>query len=499
MPDREFMTQKRSLARRVQVSEPVAPLTLTHRGSLSVAGIAVQGLVRFSYSLLIGRFLPAGFLSATNSAISSAMLTSLFWPTSIGSAAGKFIAREGQHPALRGQLASYLAQVSILTSIPLASAASVVTYFWLHPGDAITAVLVGLLVLGWAGYTFVRAVQYATDRVARASLWDFLAFLVAVLGLVAVLLLGQTEWLLAPISACYLLYTLAGWPRESPGSDATRISRHRLPQPLRHEINSYIAWGAVSSVATGGFLQLTMVLARQTGTVQAADAYAAALTLATPASMLGTVVSLMLLPALSAAVGRGDLRAAHRQTDAASRGMVALMGAIFGVLAMLSHTILAVLWPQLVSAATILEILLAATFLVTIATPAVETINSHSRNGAKIVAGIRVLGLLVGLAVTALLVPTESATGVAWGYFWGMVVTGLLPLIVVAVRYSHRWGGLLLRTTLGVALGIALLVARNVMQGPIWPGLAAAALFCIGWGLLTVPELKLLKRILRPA
>ena len=49
----------------------VTPLPVAKRGVVSTLGIAVQGLVRFCYSLLIGRTLPTDYLSATNSAILS--------------------------------------------------------------------------------------------------------------------------------------------------------------------------------------------------------------------------------------------------------------------------------------------------------------------------------------------------------------------------------------------------------------------------------------------
>ena len=475
--------QRASLLPRPNAWVTVTPLPVARRGLVSTVGIAVQGLVRFCYSLLIGRTLPAGFLSATNSAISTAMLSTLLWPTSLASAAGKFLAREAGAPERNAALTHHLSRLCLISSVLLSVAAASVTGFWLVPGHPLTAVFVGLLTLGYSGYTFVRSAHYATNRVARATAWDVLSFLVSVLGLVLVLVFGMNDLLLLPITVGYLAYTALGWPRGSKGD---------LDDALRSEVGHYVLWGVLGSLTTGGFLQLTMVLAHQTGDTEGADAYAAALTLATPASMIGSVLSLLLLPSLSEAVGRGDLDSMRRQTDIASRGLVAVLGAVFGVLIVGSRLVVALVWPNLSGTVPILEVLLVATFLLTAATACSESINSFSRHGARTLSVIRAAGFVVGLGVVAALVPGLSVLGIAIGYLAGMLITGLIPIGVVWRRDGQRWGSSSLRALAGVALAACAVVVRD-MQGPVgWLDLLLVAVFAVGWLALLGRDVRLL-------
>jgi O-antigen/teichoic acid export membrane protein len=471
----ERIGNRRSLLTRSDPRTDAVLMPVAVRGLVSAAGIAVQGLVRFVYSLLVGRTLPVGFLSATNSAISTAMFASLLWPTSLGAAATKFVAREAGNIPLRIALTRYLARLSLLTSTVLGVVAGLLTYFVLSPSQLVTAISVALLTVGLAGYTFVRGVQYATNRVLRATVWDVLSFIVAVGGLVLVLVFDLHSLLLLPITAGYALYAVAGWPRSSAG---------RVDPVLRSEINRFVAWGVLGSLATGGFLQLTMVLAHQTGDVVSADAYAAALTLATPTSMVGGVLSLLLLPSLSGAVGRGDLDAVRRNTDVAQRGLIAVVGGVFGVLVVGSRLVVALIWPELSAAVPVLEILLVATFLLTVSTVSSESIRSYNEHGARVVALIRTSGFLVGLGVAAALIPTLSVTGIAIGYLAGMVITGCLPPALVWRRDGHRWTGLMLRVLVGAVLAAVLVWLRHRTTGSGWVDVAMVVAFAIGWMLL---------------
>ncbi|RCW38505.1 O-antigen/teichoic acid export membrane protein [Halopolyspora algeriensis] len=471
----ELIGHRRSLLTRADARTDAVSLPAAHRGLVSATGIAVQGLVRFVYSLLVGRMLPAGFLAATNSAISTALLATMLWPASLGAAASKFVAREAGDVELRVALTHYLARLSLFTSAALGAGAGLLTYFVLAPGQLTTAFFVALLTIGWSGYTFVRGAQYATGRVLRATVWDGLSFVVAVGGLVLVLVLDLRAWLLAPLTAGYLLYTIAGWPRAARGP---------IGSELRAEINRFVAWGVLGSLATGGFLQLTMVLADQTGDVVSADAYAAALTLATPASMLGSVLSLLLLPALSGAVGRGDFDAVRRHTDVVYRGLITTAGGVFGVLVVGSRLIVELIWPRLSAAVPVLEVLLVATFLLTVSNVTSEAIRSYSEHGARVVALIRGTGFVVGLGVAVALIPGMSVLGIAFGYLVGMGITCCLPVVLVWRRDRHRWGTLMLRVFGGVVMAGVLVGLSSATDVSGWLDVAMIAVFALGWALL---------------
>lgn len=477
--------QCRSLFTRPEARTDAVPLPVGRRGLASTIGIAVQGLVRFVYSLLIGRTLPTGFLAATNSAISTALLATLLWPTSLGAAAAKFVAREAGDVELREALTRYIARLSLVTSAALGACVGLLTYFVLMPGQLVTAALVSLLTIAWSGYTFVRSVQYATGRVLRATVWDVVAFLVAVGGLVLVLVFDMRDLLLLPLTAGYLLYTAAGWPRAARGY----VSRRR-----RAEINRFVAWGVLGSLATGGFLQLTMVLAYQTSDVASADAYAAALTLATPASMLGSVLSLLLLPVLSGAVGRSDLAALRRHTDIAHRGFITTIGGVFGVLVVGSSLLVSFIWPRISGALPVLQILLVATFLLTASTVVTESMRSYSDQGARAIGLIRIAGFVVGLGVAVALIPAMSVVGVALGYLAGMGVTSVLPMLLVWRRDRHEWGPLMIRVLAGVMFAGALVGLQFMIRSSAWLDIALMAAFVAGWGLLHMRDLVEVRR-----
>jgi O-antigen/teichoic acid export membrane protein len=467
------VSQRQSLLARPSAWVSVQPQPVAVRGFTSAAGIAIQGLVRFCYSLLIGRILPAGFLSATNSAISTAMLSTLLWPTSLGSAAGKFLARESLSVDRTAVLTHYLGRLCVLTSAALGVVAAGVTLMWLQPGDVATAVFVGLLTVGWSGYTFVRAAHYATNRVARATLWDALSFLVSIVGLVVVLKFHANSLLLLPLTVGYLGYSVLGWPKGKAGE---------LDETLRREINRYVMWGVIGSLTTGGFLQLTMVLAEQTGDKTSADAYAAALTLATPASMIGSVLSLLLLPALSGAVGRGDLAGVRRQTDQANRGLIALVGCVFGMIILGGRVVVSILWPNLESSLPILEVLLVATFLPTAATACTESINSYTEHGARTMSIIRSSGFVVGLSLAVALIPMMGTMGIAVGYLTGMVITGVAPVVVVWRRDRQRWTSLMVRVLAGAVLvGVGVVLRDRWHSGASWRDLLVTVAFGACW------------------
>lgn len=485
------VSQRKSLLARPSAWVAVQPLPVAARGVTSAAGIAIQGLVRFCYSLLVGRLLPAGFLSATNSAISTAMLSTLLWPTSLGSAAGKFLARESVSVDRTAVLTHYLGRLCVLTSAALGVVAAGVTLMWLQPGEVATAVFVGLLTVGWSGYTFVRAAHYATNRVARATLWDTLSFLVSIVGLVIVLKFHANSLLLLPLTVGYLGYSALGWPKGKAGE---------LDETLKREINRYVMWGVIGSLTTGGFLQLTMVLAEQIGDKNSSDAYAAALTLATPASMIGSVLSLLLLPALSGAVGRGDLAAVRRQTDQANRGLIALTGCLFGMIIVGGRIVVSVLWPNLESSLPILEVLLVATFLPTAATACTESINSFTEHGARTMSVIRSTGFVVGLGLAGALIPMMGTMGIAVGYLAGMVITGISPIVVVWRRDRQRWTGLMLRVLAGAVLVVVGVLLRDRWHsGASWRDLVVTVAFAVCWlALLGGDVRRIVERGLRP-
>ncbi|WP_430645971.1 lipopolysaccharide biosynthesis protein [Agromyces sp. GXS1127] len=465
------------------------------RGGLSIVGVAIQGLVRFVYSVLIGRLLTPALLAATNSAISLALFTSLLWPTGTAAAATKFVARArgaGDEAAVHG-IARHLAIISLAAAVPLALGAAAFSWWSLAPGDGLQAALVAALVVAWAMYSYVRGLHFAVHQVGRATLWDAIAASTAIVLLLVVIVLDASALLLLPLTIGYALYALAGIPRRHPRA------RDPLPADLRREMLGFTAWSTLGTLASTGLLQLSMVVAGSVGTPDEGGAYAAALTLATPASMVARSLSLVLFPTMAQATGRADHASVRRQTDLVSRGLVAVMGAILGTIAVASEPIVLLFFgARYADARAPLVVLLAATFLVTVNVAAVNALSAGTRRGVRIPALLSAVGMLLGLVATWLLVPGLGVLGVAVGYLVGAVVIGLGPIAWVWTTERMRWGWTAARATVGALAATALVVWLGTAEPGWWWSVVAAAGFLGLWVLLMMPEVRMVDSLRRP-
>lgn len=468
--------------------------SFARKGVLSTASVGVQGIVRFAYSVIIGRVLTPAILSATNSAISLALFISLLWPTATSTAATKFIARSqgaGDHD-LAARVASHLARVTTVAAVALAIPAGLFSFFFQARGDLVTAVLVMVLVIAWAGYTYVRGAYFAVGQIGRALVWDTISASVSVGLLVGVVMLRWDAVLLLPITVGYLLYAIIGWPR--------RPANPGLERDLAREINSFTAWTVIGTLASTGFLQLTMVVAHAVGPGNASGMYAAALTLATPASMLARSFSLLLFPSMAKATGQSDFESVRRQTDLATRALIVVMGAIFGTIALLSAPIVRVVYGQkYADAATILPILLVAALLVTLNVGAVNALSTSTSTGVRIPAILSVAGMVLGLVAMVVLIPLTGVIGVAWSYLVGTAIIGFGPIVVVWRQEGLRWSGLWLRFLVGALVAVLLAVAAKALEWGYLGDILATAAFLLVWGGLMYPDLGVLNSVRKPA
>ena len=465
--------------------------TITRKGILSTASVGVQGIVRFAYSILIGRALTPAVLAATNAGISLALFVSLLWPTATSSATAKFIARSrgAGDDALAGRIATHLGRITLLSALVLSVPAGAFAYFFQDRHEWLTSALVMLLVLAWSGYTFVRGIYFAIGQIGRALIWDALSAAAAISLLVCVLLLGWTELLLLPLGLGYLIYALAGWPRRSVGPT--------LPATLRAEMNGFVRWTVLGSLASTGFLQLTMIIAQGVGTGFEAGMYAAALTLATPASMLARSFSLVLFPSMAQATGRNDLASVRRQTDLATQGIVAVMGALFGALILVSGPLIELAYgSRYANAGQILPILLAASLFMILNVAASNSLSTGSR--VRIPALLSLVGLAVGLLGMVILIPGFGVEGVAWSYLAGTIVIGFGPIVFVWRRERMRWTGLWLRFLAGLALVVALLLVKDAIAGGLLADVVSVFVFLAAWFLLMRPQLAALNSARKP-
>ena len=466
-------------------SETLAPVaaaparSLRSRAALSTYATAVQGLARLLYGVLIGHLGSRELLGQTNTSLSLSVLGSQLWASPSSAAGTRFVAARAtlDDPEGAATVARHIAVRTTLGSMVVPTGVALAGSLWLGFGPAHTISTV-LLSFAYSMYSTLRGVQYGRLRFRHVALWDTIAGATALLTVVVVLALDLTALTLLPLTLGYGLFAVVSWPARARG---------RIDPALRRQIDHFVLFGALAGVASGGLLQLSQIAAHNySGPAEAGD-YAAALTLATPASMLSVALSTVLVPPLVAAAGRGDRAAVHAQSDAIARRLTAIFVGLFGVLVIVSPLAIAVVWgKEYVGAGEVLPLLLVAVMLSSIALGAATTLQSTRVRGPRAVAYVNVAGLVVSLAVWPVLAPSHGPAGVALGYLIGAGAASLGTLGTVWWVERHRWADLAAKLVGGTVLVVGLALLTRGITG--LPGalaqLAAAAVFAVVWLLL---------------
>ena len=291
--------------------------------ALTVIAVFVQGLSRFGYSLLIGNLMGTQMLGQVNLVISLGLFLVLLWPQASGTAASKYIAmaRGRTDPGEQASVARYAARSATVGMAVLAVVAVMVAGFSLHlPLSYVLSA--GLLVIALSAYNFVRGVRTGNNQFVATALWDCISSFITLTLLLLVLLGDFSPLLLLPLCIGYLSYALPAWPvrRGTP-----------LPRALKSEILRFTAWGSINIVTASGLLQLSMMLGQYFDDDVALGQYSAAVTIATPASMLSSSMLVALSPAIARMFTAGDHRGMKTQLDAIMRTMVLVFLPVFGI------------------------------------------------------------------------------------------------------------------------------------------------------------------------
>ncbi|WP_347351415.1 hypothetical protein [Intrasporangium sp.] len=469
------------LIRPVRLDEPTHG-SITTRGLLGLTGVASQGLLRFVTNALVGRLAGTVALGIVQSAISLGTLLALMWPTSTGSAASKYLALArgaGDQEQVRA-VAGHLSRRTVQAAVVLALSA-VPLWMALHGADLVGGLLLAVWVAGFSVYSYTRGVLFGVGQVHRATLWDVASTVTGLAALVVVLATGARGlWLLLPMALSYAAYAAGGWPHGARGG---------LDRRLRSEIDRFVTVGTMGTLASSGFVQLSVVAATRVASREDTGYYAAALTLATPSSLIAAALSLVLFPTMAEAWGRGDEAAFRRQTDLATRSLVVAMVGVLGVLALLSRLVVQLVWPpDFAPAADLLAVLLAAVLMTTVGVGAVNALNTSTPRGIYVSSGASLLGMLVGVAAWFVLPARLGIMGVAVGYLLGTTLVGGVPLVVVWVTRRHRWTMLAVRF-----VGAAALVAWAVWWSRSQPAatqLLVTVAFALGWAALSWKDIR---------
>ena len=211
-----------------------------------------------------------------------------------------------------------------------------------------------------------------------------------------------------------------------------------------------------------------MVLAQVSGGNNQAGQYAAAFTLATPASIVAVSMSLVLFPAMSEAWGRGDSTAHKQQTHKATSTLLFFMVSLFGSAILCGRILVQVVWgSEFDAASNVLPFLLLATLFSTIAVPSVNSLTSRAQRGMKMSAASSLCGMVVGILFWAALAPRFGIIGVAIGYLIGTIFTSAIPVAIVWRTDHHNWTGLAAKLAFAVAMICVGLAASYSIHGGI--------------------------------
>jgi len=387
---------------------------------LATVGIGVQGVAKLLVTVVVGRVFGTETLGQTTALLSLSVFVALLWPNAAGNTASRFLAI-----ALRGQRSdaavNRLLGVSMLvSSVVLAAVTVPVALAW---GNGPGMVLGGAaVVVGYGLYCYARGAQLGYDRAPRVALWDSVTSVLA-LGLLVVACVARLEpFVLLPLAIGYTVFAIACWPRGNGFAAAAR-------EPAAGVLG-FAAWNVLAVVTSNGLLQLTMISAQVTSSAHDAGVYAAAFTLATPASMLGQALGQVLVPAFAHRTDGGSLRS--RGALLLVIGFAAASAVVFGVVALLAGWFLPIVYPAEGAAAVAdLRYLMVAVWVFTVGLVPAALLLAAGRS--RQVALASVAGFIVGAGLMAVLGHVTGVAGGTTGFLVGSAVN-LVAVVVLGVR-----------------------------------------------------------------
>lgn len=446
---------------------------IAKRGLLAFVGVALQGAVRFLSSFLVGRLTSPASLAMVSSGMSLANILSLMWPTTTGAAASRFVARargEGE----RGDPAAVtrLLGLRLMQSVAVLALASVPAWLLLG-GTWPEAILIAVLVAGYSGYAYTRGVHFGAGQANRQIKWDLLTSSIGIVGVAMVLVIGAPPILvLLALGCAYLMYTVACWPWSAKG---------HVAQTMRREIDAFVAWGSLGTLASAGFVQVAMIAAVVVAGRHDAGFFAAAMTLAAPAAMVANSLAMVLFPSMAEAFGRGDQQSLERQLDRSTRLLSVLLVCIFGVLVVGARPLVTVVWgAEYSGTAGLLPLLLIPGMLRSLAAPSQGAISTTSSGGVVFSSVASVVGLIVGGIMWVVMPSHWGVAGVAAGYALGTTLIAL-AIYVKAWRDHHQaWRGMTLRLVVAVVgMSVSSMVLDRAALPMVYDGVAAVAFVAV--------------------
>lgn len=423
------------------------------RVQYALTSVVAQGAIRFMSSVIIGRLAGPASLGVVAALLALSQLANLTWSTSAGAAASKFVARER---AATGASAARAAARFIATTAVLATAitlpAAIITWRHLGIDQSVSSLFaLGVVITGGSAYVVARGILYGDLQFRRAAMWDVLTASAGLAGVATIAASGlQGPLSLVPIGIAGIIFA---------ASASTRRPSTPLPTAIKREITLFCALGLVGTLSSAGFLQAAQIIANSTLPRGEGGLFSAAVTIATPLSLIAGSLSATLFPSMASQWGTGDIVGFREKVEANNRLLVTGLATAFGSLVILSHFIPPLLFgSHFKDSGNLLPLMLLATFMTSAGAVTTNALTTTSNRGMATSTLCSLSGLAVGAVAWLITIPRLGGMGVALGYLLGTTTIMALPTAITWRAHRPRWGNLYLRTAilLGLSLAVSL-------------------------------------------
>lgn len=440
--------------------------------SLTVVGVLGQGLARFAYSVLIGRFLGVQALGNYGLILAVSSILILLWPSASGNAAGKYIAlsrgRSDLQDARDVERHVGLGALWGCLALGTVGATLAVLVLGVQPHDAVWVLV---LTLAMGGYTAARGIRVGYGQFGASALWDVLTAAIAISLLVLVIATGAEALVVVPLAIGYLVFAAAVWPVRR---------RPRIDKQRRKEILRFTLWSSLSLVAAGGLLQLSIVLTQQWASAVDLGLYSAAIQLATPAAMLSGALLTAVGPRIVGRFAVGDQSGMQHQLNSLMQLTVGGFLPIFALAIFWSPTLVTLVYgAEFRDAALPLMILFAGVAATSFNAANARLVGTETR-GIVQLALINLGALLLGVSIILALGPSLGLVGTAAGFTAGSLVAALIPFVLVWRMDRLTWGLPLARIIFFYAFVTVAILLSGGSTTFTW-STVVSALFVLTW------------------
>lgn len=442
------------------------------RGLHALVGVVLQGGQRFLAVFLVGRMTNPATLAHVSSGLSVANVLALAWPATQGAGASRFIARARGEGSDANAVARFMSVRLIQVTSFLSLLA--VPIWCLLGGGLLEGLLVAALMATYSIYTFTRGVHLGAGQSKRQLSWDLITSTASLVGVFVILQSSVPPiGVLGALACGYGVYSLACFPWRAKGA---------IGRDLRTEIDGFVAWGSLGTVASAGFVQFAMIVSVAVAGRGEAGQFAASMALAAPAAMVANSLASVLYPSMAEAFGRGDREHVRRQLDLATRTLIAVMVAIYGVLIVGARPVVEVVWGhQYADAATVIPFLLVPNMLRSIASASMTAVSS-SPGGIAFATKSSLSGFAVGVLIWGVAAQPWGVLGVGLGYAVGTTAIAAALYVRAWRELDQQW--MKETVTLVVVTGVMSLLAllQALWGAGPWTGVLLATVFAAVWG-----------------